>query len=94
MSGPSAYCGGLFLASLQVMKEVSGIMNDNESVVKYESILEKGKQSFQDKLWNGQYYLFDLSGTKTIMRYEKYTFGKNISKKINSLAINCVVIGT
>jgi non-lysosomal glucosylceramidase len=68
MSGPSAYCGGLYLAALQAMAEISSVMNDQESSSNYKNILEKGKISFETKLWQGEYYLFDSSGTKTIMR--------------------------
>ena len=68
MSGPSAYCGSLYLAALRVMVEIATILNDTESSLKFKAILEKGKVSMEEKLWNGKYYLFDSSGTKTIMR--------------------------
>lgn len=70
MKGPSAYCGGLYLASLHVMSIIASILNEPNDCIKYRDILEKGKISMEQKLWNkdGKYYLFDTSGTKTIMR--------------------------
>lgn len=67
MKGPSIYCGGLFLASLHVMSVVANILDQPNDCIKYRDILEKGKKSIEEKLWNGKYYNFDTSGTKTIM---------------------------
>jgi len=48
----SAYCGSLWLASLHAMIEMAGAMNEpSES---YRALLEKGKVSFDEKLWNGE----------------------------------------
>ncbi|KAG5667295.1 hypothetical protein PVAND_015281 [Polypedilum vanderplanki] len=67
MSGPSIYCGGLFLASLHVMSVMASIMDEPNDAVKYQEMLEKGKKSIEEKLWNGNYYKFDTSGTNNIM---------------------------
>lgn len=67
MSGPSSYCGSLFLASLHVMSTMASILGLDDDAKKYSEILEKGKKSFEEKLWNGQYYNFDTSGSKNIM---------------------------
>ncbi|KAF4532276.1 hypothetical protein B566_EDAN007248 [Ephemera danica] len=60
MSGPSAYCGSLWLAALLAMTKMAD--NLQEPQEPYHSLLCKGKKSFQEKLWNGQYYKFDSSG--------------------------------
>lgn len=67
MTGPSIYCGGLYLASLHVMSIMANILDQPNDCIKYREILEKGKQSIEEKLWNGSYYNFDTSGTKNIM---------------------------
>lgn len=67
MSGPSIYCGGLYLAALHVMSVMANILDKPNDCIKYREILEKGKKSIEEKLWNGTYYNFDTSGTKTIM---------------------------
>jgi non-lysosomal glucosylceramidase len=67
MSGPSIYCGGLYLASLHVMSIMANIMDQPNDCIKYRDLLEKGKKAVEEKLWNGTYYNFDTSGTKDIM---------------------------
>jgi uncharacterized protein (DUF608 family) len=48
----SAYCGSLWLASLHAMVEMAGALN--EPADSYRALLEKGKVSFDEKLWNGE----------------------------------------
>lgn len=68
MSGASSYCGSLFLASLQVMSNMASLLNHDEDSKKFTEILERGKKSFEQKLWNGKFYNFDEnSSSKTIM---------------------------
>ena len=44
------------------------ILDQPNDCIKYQEILEKGKLSMEEKLWNGSYYRFDLSNNKeTIM---------------------------
>ncbi|XP_055544706.1 non-lysosomal glucosylceramidase [Wyeomyia smithii] len=63
MEGPSAYCGGLWLASLHCMSVMANILDQSEDCIKYRQLLEKGKASFEEKLWNGSYYKFDAQST-------------------------------
>lgn len=61
MDGSSAYCGLLWLGALYamtIMSEAIGKMDDKD---KFEKILEKAKEAFDRKLWNGSYYNFDCS---------------------------------
>ena len=39
------------------------LMNDSESKQSYSDILEKGKESYESKLWNGKYYNYDCSSS-------------------------------
>ncbi|XP_037708746.1 non-lysosomal glucosylceramidase isoform X1 [Drosophila subpulchrella] len=61
MDGPSAYCSGLWLAALQTMSAMATILDQPNDCLRYQDILEKGKKSLEEKLWNGSYYRFDLS---------------------------------
>ncbi|XP_061171988.1 non-lysosomal glucosylceramidase-like [Saccostrea echinata] len=61
MSGASAYCGGMWLAALRMMIEMATILKKEDDVLHYKEILDKGKVSYQEKLWNGSYYNYDCS---------------------------------
>ncbi|XP_031554727.1 non-lysosomal glucosylceramidase-like [Actinia tenebrosa] len=61
VSGPSAYCGGLWLAALRVMAEIATILDYPEDRDKYMDILKRGKEAYIKKLWNGVYYNYDSS---------------------------------
>lgn len=57
----SAYCGGLWLAAVYVMIEMADFMGKKEDRDLFQGIFDKGKASFDRKMWNGQYYNFDSS---------------------------------
>lgn len=59
--GASAYCGGLHVATLQVVCESAKLLNDTETLNTYTPILAKAKESYNTKLWNGKYYNYDSS---------------------------------
>ncbi|XP_043543049.1 non-lysosomal glucosylceramidase isoform X3 [Chiloscyllium plagiosum] len=61
VTGPSAYCGGLWLASVCIMCKMAEILKEEEEYKKYRDILEKGKEAFERILWNGKYYNYDSS---------------------------------
>ena len=50
----SAYCGGMWLAALRMMIEMATILKKDDDVLHYREILDKGKVSYQTKLWNGK----------------------------------------
>ena len=63
----SAYCGSLWLASLYCALKIAVLLGDDDDAKRYKEILEKGKASFQEKLWNGK--------SQTFARYlSRYTF--------------------
>lgn len=65
MDGPSAYCGGLWLAALHCMTAMTDLLDKADDCTRYKEILDKGKKSFEEKLWNKTYYKFDAaSGSK------------------------------
>ncbi|XP_072050997.1 non-lysosomal glucosylceramidase-like [Amphiura filiformis] len=62
VTGASAYCGGLWLAAVKFLIEMAQVLGQEDDVGDYKDILEKGKQSYEKKLWNGTYYNYDSSG--------------------------------
>ena len=64
-SGASAYISVLWLAALKAAGVIAEKMGDNEQQEKWNSILEKGKKSLEDKLWNGEYYNLWINGEQT-----------------------------
>ncbi|XP_068611885.1 non-lysosomal glucosylceramidase [Brachionichthys hirsutus] len=61
VTGPSAYCGGLWLASLCVMCKMATLVGNEETYRRYREILDRGGAAFDKLLWNGKYYNYDSS---------------------------------
>jgi non-lysosomal glucosylceramidase len=59
VSGESAYCGGLWLASLRAAEEIARALGQPQAAARYHSEFEKGQASYIKKLWNGEYFLYD-----------------------------------
>lgn len=57
MHGPSTYCNGLWLSALLAMVEISKYLK--KDIEPYNTWLIKGKKSLEEKLWSGNYYLYD-----------------------------------
>ena len=64
MKGPSAYCGGLYLAAAEAMVAMAKVLGQKEIEDKYSAIVEKGKVAFDKALWTGEYFRYDGSGGK------------------------------
>jgi len=67
MKGASAYCGGLWLASLHAMVRMLKACNSEDAqkwndIEMYQDMLTRGAKSYDSKLWTGEYYKFDCSG--------------------------------
>ncbi|XP_028821210.1 non-lysosomal glucosylceramidase [Denticeps clupeoides] len=61
-TGPSAYCGGLWLASVCVMCKMARLLGAAGVFQRYADILQRGTAAFHRLVWNGQYYNYDSSG--------------------------------
>lgn len=61
VTGPSAYTGGLWLSALKCMIEIAHVLELSDKMSKFKSVLERGKRSFERKLWNGMYFNYDGS---------------------------------
>ena len=64
-SGVSAYISILWLAALKASVIIAEKVGDSSRVNKWSNILEKGKKSLDEKLWNGDYYNLWVDGKKT-----------------------------
>ncbi|XP_036452075.1 non-lysosomal glucosylceramidase isoform X2 [Colossoma macropomum] len=62
VTGPSAYCGGLWIASVCVMCKMAQRLKSDSVYERYRDILERGSAAFDKLLWNGKYYNYDSSG--------------------------------
>ena len=54
----SAYTGGLWLSALKCMIKIAELLSLEESISKFKGVLERGKRSFERKLWNGEDLIF------------------------------------
>ncbi|CAK8694587.1 unnamed protein product [Clavelina lepadiformis] len=61
VQGPSAYCGGLWLAALKFMAEAASILGHDHEESEYNRILQMATKSYNKHLWNGKYYNYDSS---------------------------------
>jgi non-lysosomal glucosylceramidase len=57
--GESAYCGGLWLASLRAAEEIARAVGQEQTARTYHSEFLKGQASYIKKLWSGEYFLYD-----------------------------------
>ncbi|MBI2865668.1 MAG: glucosylceramidase [Chloroflexi bacterium] len=62
MKGASAYCGGLWLASLRAGKIMAEIEGDRETAELYDKWFHQALASYERLLWNGEYYNYDAAG--------------------------------
>ena len=60
--GPSAYCGGLWIAALSACAEIAKLL-EPELASKYSEMWDKAKLAYHEKLWSGEYYLYDSSNS-------------------------------
>uniref|UniRef100_A0A9L0RIH8 Non-lysosomal glucosylceramidase n=1 Tax=Equus caballus TaxID=9796 RepID=A0A9L0RIH8_HORSE len=60
-TGPSAYCGGLWLAAVAVMVQMAALCGAQDVQDRFSSILSRGQEAYERLLWNGRYYNYDCS---------------------------------
>jgi non-lysosomal glucosylceramidase len=58
--GVSAYCGGLWLASLRAAEETARLLGEQAEAAKYHEMFLKAQKSYVSKLWNGEYFNYDM----------------------------------
>ncbi|MFH2145456.1 MAG: GH116 family glycosyl hydrolase [Candidatus Omnitrophota bacterium] len=55
--GASSYNSSIFLASLLALKNIAELLKDKKTAKKCIRHFVKGRESFDEKLWNGKYYI-------------------------------------
>ena len=64
VSGTSAYCGSIWLAALYTTIQMAKQLGEKDDQEFFANILNKGKVSFEKKLWNGkQNYVLTIFST-------------------------------
>jgi non-lysosomal glucosylceramidase len=58
--GVSAYCGGLWLAALRASEETAKVLNETKAAEEYHALFLKAQKTYIDKLWNGEYFRYDM----------------------------------
>jgi non-lysosomal glucosylceramidase len=58
--GVSAYCGGLWLAALRASEEAGRALGEQRAADEYRSLFQKAQKTYIDKLWNGEYFRYDM----------------------------------
>jgi non-lysosomal glucosylceramidase len=58
--GVSAYCGGLWLAALRASEETGHALGEQRAADEYHSLFQKAQKTYIDKLWNGEYFRYDM----------------------------------
>jgi non-lysosomal glucosylceramidase len=61
--GDSAYSGGLYLAALRAGEEIAKIEGDSATAQAYRALFTKGQKSYNDKLWTGEYFRYDVGSS-------------------------------
>lgn len=62
IKGCPSYVSGLWLAALRAGVRLAGEVGDMELAKKWQATYDKGVKSFENKLWNGEYYVLYRNG--------------------------------
>ncbi len=62
--GPSAYCGGLWLACLQAGAALAEVMDEKDLAADCEERFKKAQKVYDEVLWNGEFDDYEASGSK------------------------------
>ena len=82
MKGPSAYCGGLWLATLSVAVDMAVENGEDIMAKEWSAALEKARAAYQEKLWNVEkkFFKFDATERGKYFNSDGLTFSTNNSK--------------
>ena len=78
MKGPSAYCGGLWLATLSVAVDMAVENGEDIMAKEWSAALEKARAAYQEKLWNVEkkFFKFDATERGKYFNSDGLTFSK------------------
>jgi len=61
MTGTSAYISSLWIASLEAAAAIGDVVGERAAASEYRQLAGRARASFEQKLWNGEYYDFDTA---------------------------------
>lgn len=69
--GANSWLSGMYLAALQAGVHLATVMNDHEAAEKYKIIFQRGKETLNQELYNGEYYFqnIDLKDKALLEQY-------------------------
>jgi non-lysosomal glucosylceramidase len=70
--GPNSMMGGFYLGALLAGSKMAEATGDREAAKTYAAVFEKGRQKYDDLLWNGEYYIQKYSQAIE----KKYQYGE------------------
>jgi len=63
-TGISAYCGGLWVATLKVARAIAHHFKEKDHFTYYDAAYKKARDVYITKLWNGSYFNYDTSNNE------------------------------
>jgi uncharacterized protein (DUF608 family) len=75
--GTNTFIGTLYLATLRAVEEMAKLMGDQAFAAQCRTRFEQGRQGYDERCWNGEYYvnLFDASDVETTVYNETNCYG-------------------
>ncbi len=70
--GPNTMVGTLYLAALKAMEKLAYVAGDSDFANECRAIFERGRQAYDQELWNGEYYIQKCDFNENI----RYQFGE------------------
>ena len=81
MAGPSAYCGGLWLAALLAGARVAEAAGDDGRAASWRATAEKGRAAYERTLWTGTHFRFDACGPLGDAHFVEQLFGPFLARR-------------
>ena len=73
--GPSAYCGGLWLAALAAAARLADQIGEAAHAARWRDLFERGARAFDAKLWCGTHYRWDTDSPYGAAVFIEQLFG-------------------
>jgi uncharacterized protein (DUF608 family) len=70
--GPNSMMGGFYLGALLAGSRMAEAVGDRQAAARYRALFEKGRQKYDEILWNGEYY---IQKSDQVMQ-KKYQYGE------------------
>ncbi len=81
MTGPSSYCGGLWMAALAAASRMAAEAGEDKQSRLWLDRLTRAKQSFEEKLWAGSHYRVDTCGPTSDAYFIEQLFGPFLARR-------------